>query len=102
MDVSGTEKKSVRARRMITEVKEARMVQSAAVVSSKYADYQQEFPTLFATLLRQDYPPDVLERLLSQLEKIENGKTTQHDASVAVGTVLVDRFVKNQLPAKKN
>jgi hypothetical protein len=104
MDISGVavEKKSIRARRMVAEVKEALKNSSAAAVSSQFADYQKEFPTLFATLLRQDYPPDVLERLLSQLEKIESGKTTQHDASVAVGTVLVDRFVKNQLqsPAK--
>ena len=103
MDLSGAtlEKKSVRARRMVEEVREALRTSSAAVVASKFTDYQKEFPTLFATLLRPDYPRDVLEMLLSQYEKIETGQTTQHDASVVVGTVLVDRFVKNQLPATK-
>ena len=102
MDVSGNEKKSVLARRMVHDVNEALKTESAAVVTSKFVEYQKEFPTLFATLLRQEYPPDVLEMMLLQLEARENGKTTQHDASVAVGTVLVDRFVKNQLkpPAK--
>lgn len=104
MDSSGaalSEKKSVRARRMVEEVREALSTSSAAVVASKFTEYQKEFPTLFATLLRPEYPRDVLEMLLSQYEKMEAGQTSQHDASVAVGTVLVDRFVKNQLPATK-
>lgn len=103
MDSSGAtvEKKSVRARRMVQEVQEALTTMTAAVVASKFTEYQKEFPTLFATLLRPDYPRDVLEMLLSQYEKIETGQKSQHDASVAVGTVLVDRFVKNQLPATK-
>ena len=101
MDVSGQEKRSVRARRMVAEVKSALLTESAANVAAKFVDYQKEFPTLFATLLGQDYPPDVLEMLFSQYEKIEAGQLSQHDASVAVGTVLVDRFVKNQLPATK-
>jgi len=32
-----------------------------------------------------------------QLEKMENGQISQHDASVAVGSVLVDKFVKPTL-----
>ncbi len=99
MDVSGVapEKKSVVARRMIAEVSEALKTQSAATVMSQFVDYQTEFPTLFATLLRPDYPRGVLEMMLSQLEAVESGKTTQHDASVAVGSVLVNQFVKPQI-----
>jgi len=87
---------------MVQDVIEALKTEAPAVVASKFDEYQKEFPTLFATLLRQDYPPDVLEMMLSRLEAREDGKTTQHDASVAVGTVLVDRFVKPQMqsPAK--
>ena len=94
MDVSGSapEKKSVVARRMIAEVSEALKTQTAATVMSQFVDYQTEFPTLFATLLRPDYPRGVLEMMLSQLEAVESGKTTQHDASV-----LVNQFVKPQL-----
>ena len=91
------EKKSVVARRMIAEVEEALKTQTPAQVSAQFSDYQSEFPKLFAILLNRDYPRDVLSLMLLQLEKIEAGKTSQHDASVAVGSVLVNQFVKPQL-----
>ncbi len=37
--------------------------------------------------------------MLHQLERVERGAASQHDASVAVGTVLVDEIVKPQLRA---
>ena len=98
MDISGApEKKSVVAKRMIADVTEALKTQTAAQVSSGFADYQKEFPTLFAILLRPNYRADLLSMMLSQLEKIESGQTSQHDASVSVGTVLVDQLVKPQI-----
>ena len=91
------EKKSVVARRMIEEVGEALKTESPASVSARFSDYQAEFPKLFAILLNRDYPRDVLLMMIAQIENVENGKTSKHDASVAVGAVLVDRFVKPQL-----
>ena len=90
------EKKSVVARRMIAEVEEALRTESAASVSARFSEYQLEFPKLFAILLSRDYPRDVLSLMIAQLEKVENGRTSQHDASVAVGSVLVAQFVKPQ------
>ena len=90
------EKKSVVARRMIAEVEAALRTESAASVSARFSEYQLEFPKLFAILLNRDYPRDVLSLMIAQLEKVENGRTSQHDASVAVGSVLVNQFVKPQ------
>ena len=98
MDISGApEKKSVVAKRMILEVTEALKSQTPAQVSSGFANYQKEFPTLFAILLRPNYRSDLLSMMLSQLEKIESGQMSQHDASVSVGTVLVEQLVKPQI-----
>jgi hypothetical protein len=91
------EAKSVRVRRMITEVEEALRTETAAQVSSRFADYQQEFPRIFEMLLTRTYPRETLEMMLRNLEKMEAGTLSQHDASVAVGTVLVDTYVKPQL-----
>ena len=91
------EKKSIRARRMIMEIKEALKTQNASSVAAKFPDWETEFPKLFATLLRPECPYALIEMMISQLENVENGKTTQHDASVAVGGVLVNEFVKPQL-----
>jgi hypothetical protein len=95
--VAAPEKKSVVARRMIAEVEKALQTESAASVSSRFAEYQLEFPKLFATLLNRDYPRDVLGLMIAQIEKVENGRMSQHDASVAVGSVLVNQFVKPQM-----
>jgi hypothetical protein len=94
---SGTEPKSVRVRKMISEVEEALRSETPAQVSSRFPDYQQEFPRVFEMLLTRTYPRDTMEMMLKSLEKMEAGSISQHDASVAVGTVLVDRFVKPQL-----
>jgi hypothetical protein len=99
MDVSGTqvESKSVRVRRMIAEVESALREQTPAQVSSQFADYQKEFPRIFEMLLTRTYPRDIMEMMIGQLEKMEAGNVSQHNASVHVGGVLVDRFVKPQL-----
>ena len=94
---SQPEKKSVRARRMMAEIKEALKTQVPASVAAKFPDWEAEFPKLFATLLRPDYPDALLEMLIRQLEQVESGQTTQHDASVVVGGALVNQFVKPQI-----
>lgn len=93
------EKKSERARRMITEVEEALATQTPAQVSTQFADYQKEFPKIFEMLLTRTYRRDFLEMMLGQLERMERGAVSQHEASVAVGTLLVDEIVKPQLRA---
>jgi hypothetical protein len=51
-------------------------------------------------VIGKTYNREFLAMMLDQLDKKERGKTTQHDASVAVGTMLVDRIVKPQLAKK--
>lgn len=100
-----TEPRSAVARRMIEEVTTALTVESPAQISAKFSEYQKEFPRIFAMLLTRSYPEELLEMMLRQLEAVEDGRTSQHNASVQVGTVLVDRYVKPDLvgipPSKK-
>lgn len=97
--MSTAEPKSVRARRMISEVEEALTTQTPAQVCSQFADYQKEFPKIFEMLLTRSYKREFLDMMLHHLERMERGTVSQHDASVAVGTVLVDEIVKPQLRA---
>ena len=48
-------------------------------------------------LLTRSYNRTFMETMIAQLERVERGATSQHDASVAVGTMLVDGIVKPQL-----
>lgn len=99
-DISGAssiEPKSIRVKRMIEEVETALRSETPAQVSSCFADFQKEFPRIFEMVLTRTYPREILEMMISQLEKMETGNLSQHNASVHVGGVLVDRFVKPQL-----
>lgn len=91
------ESKSVKVKRMILEVEEALREETPAQISARFADYQKEFPKIFEMILTRTYPRDVMEMMIQQLEKMEAGNVSQHNASVHVGGVLVDRFVKPQL-----
>jgi hypothetical protein len=105
VDISGAgvvvaeerEARSIRVRRMVTEVEAALRNETPAQVSSRFADWQAEFPKIFEMVLTRSYPREVLEMMLKNLEKMESGSLSQHNASVAVGSVLVDTFVKPQL-----
>ncbi len=89
--------RSQKVRQWVQEVEEALSTQTAAQVSAAFAEFQAEFPRIFEMVLTRTYPRDILEMMLKQLEKMEAGNTSQHNASVAVGGALVDRFVKPQL-----
>lgn len=93
------EKRSVRVRRMIQEVETALQTQTPVQVSAQFADYQKEFPRIFEMLLTRTYNRDLMTMMIDQYERVERGSKSQHDASVAVGTVLVDTIVKPQLKA---
>jgi hypothetical protein len=95
------EPRSVLVRRYITEVEAALQTQTPAQVSAHFADFQKEFPKIFEIVLTRTYSRDIMSILLDNLDRMERGTRSQHDASVAVGTVLVDRIVKPQLEAKK-
>jgi hypothetical protein len=94
-----TEPRSVRVKRMIEEVEAALQTQTPLQVSTQYAEWQKEFPKIFEMILARTYDRDIMRILIEQFERVERGAKSQHDASVAVGTVLVDRIVKPQLSA---
>jgi len=89
--------KSARVREMILDVEEAMKTKTPAQIGADFADYQKEFPSIFAMILKKDYRRDILAMMVDQLDKIERGDISQHNASVNVGTILVDRIVKPQL-----
>ncbi len=99
---SDQEKRSVRVRRMIQDVELALQTQTPAQVSSQFADYQKEFPKLFEMVLTRTYNREIMSTLIDQYERVERGTKSQHDASVVVGTVLVDTIVKPQLKAAES
>ena len=95
--VGENERRSVYVKRVIAEIEKELESQTGAQVSAHFGEFQKEFPKIFEMVLTRTYNREFLAMMLDQLDKKERGKTSQHDASVAVGTLLVDRIVKPQL-----
>lgn len=71
-------------------------------VRQQFSLFENKYPALFKKLINRDCDPEQLEFVLNRLEQVRTGNKSQHDASVEVGQVLVDKYVKPELEKKKN
>lgn len=93
-------KRSELARHLITRVKDAqRRGRTPEQISTdpNFADLKTEFPRLFKMLLDPKHSEELLISMLRQLEAVEKGARTTHEASVHVGTMLVNSYVRPKL-----
>ena len=99
MDASIREaQRSRTARQMVTEVRAAvARGLSPADIRVQLATMAEEYPRLFDMVLDPAHSPAMLDSMLQQLEAVEAGRRTTHDASVVVGTMLVNSFVRPKL-----
>ena len=93
-----TNKRSVGARALVEAIKAAQARGLSTVESEKeLAQEKEDYPKLFGMVLDPRHSPAMLYAMLSQLEAVEGGAKSTHDASVAVGTILVNSFVRPKL-----
>jgi len=95
------EKRSVRAKRMIIEVSEALNHKTESEINIEFGEWKNEFPKIFEMIVARTLKPEFIAMMIAQFEQVENGTLSQHNASVAVGTMLVDKIVKPQIAGKK-
>jgi excinuclease UvrABC ATPase subunit len=92
------QKRSIGARKLVEDMT---ALQDAGAtkeeIEEKLKDQKAEFPKLFAMVLAPGYSRVMLNAMLDQLEAVEHGKKSTHDASVMVGTVLVNSYVRPKL-----
>lgn len=70
-------------------------------VSTQFFEFENKYPTLFRKLVEEDCDQQQLNFMLSKLDQVRTGTQSQHDASVVVGQVLVDKYVKPELAKKE-
>jgi hypothetical protein len=64
-------------------------------IKSVFPDFAEQYPALLEMLLRPSgFDEKSLSLMISMLEKMGSGKTTQHEASVKIGQHLMDNYVK--------
>jgi hypothetical protein len=64
---------------------------------NKYPEFSEQYPYLLEKLYELNFDKDTLRYMLNQKQQMDSNKLTEHDASVKVGTVLVDKYVKPNL-----
>ena len=62
-----------------------------------YKEFKEDKPQLFDMICSNHCDDMVLSQLLYQFEEVKSGNINQHDASVNVGQVLVDKYVKPKI-----
>lgn len=63
----------------------------------KYADLHNSYQSIFNISINDTYNYNRLSSMLNYAEKVRSGEMTEHNASVAVGQILVDQIVKPQI-----
>lgn len=61
---------------------------------SKFEKFKEAYPHLYDLALSDNYDYRQFKYLIANLRKIEQNELNQYDASVKVGTMLVDKYVK--------
>ena len=101
MDASIREaRRSVGARQLVTRVQAglaAGRRPEELATDAEIAPLKEEYPKLFDMVCDSRCSPAMLIAMLAQLEAVEAGRKTTHDASVFVGTALVNSFVRPRL-----
>lgn len=64
---------------------------------NEYADFAKEHPVLFEMSCSNDFDFGRFKNMLLLKKSINEGKISQHDASVKVGNVLYDAYVKDKI-----
>lgn len=65
-------------------------------IRQRAPDFIEAYPELFKKIIqRQDLSP--IQSMLTMLDRMAEGRLSQHQASVAIGKKLVDRYVTPQL-----
>ena len=91
-------KRSVGARALINAVRECRSRGlTPEEIEKELADQKEAYPRLFGMVLDPGHSEAMLNAMLAQLEAVEVGAATTHNASVVVGTMLVNSFVRPKL-----
>jgi hypothetical protein len=74
--------------------------QTEEMIKQRVPDFVESYPELFKKLIQQrDMAP--IHSMLTMLDRMAEGRLSQHQASVIVGKKLVDRYVTPQLQGKE-
>jgi hypothetical protein len=78
----------------VNEVRRLRALgQNDEQIKEAVGDFVKNYPTLFQMAVEPNFNEANFRMMVGALEQMANGRLSQHEASVAVGQNLVDKYV---------
>ena len=71
-------------------------------MKERFSSFSEDCPGIFDKVLDNSIKDPQFEHMLKLLSKMEGGELSEHQASVAVGESLVNKYVKPVLPNDNN
>ena len=68
----------------------------------EFKDFEYKYPVIFKKILDNTLDNEQFLMMMNMMQKMQDNELTEHDASVQVGQVLVDKYVKPMLEKKDN
>ncbi len=81
---------------IINEIR-AKIEKKQIVAESDYSEFAKEYPKLYSMCLNKHFNKEQMNFFLAKLKQVEDNEKTEHEASVDVGTLLVNKYVKSQI-----
>ena len=69
-------------------------IEFETMMKEKYPVFSEKYPEIFKQAIMGTLDMGMFKYMLIMLKQMESGSITEHNASVKVGQVLVDKYVK--------
>tara|TARA_Y100000389_G_scaffold198299_2_gene234574 strand:+ start:2506 stop:2796 length:291 start_codon:yes stop_codon:yes gene_type:complete len=73
---------------------------SKDTLKSNYSEFEETYPQIFEMICSPVCDDTLLNKMVQAQNLVQAGNISQHDASVQIGQVLVDKYVKPRLAEK--
>jgi hypothetical protein len=67
------------------------------IKDTDYLEFKKNYEFLYNMCIKEDFDNKQFEFFLFKLKQIEHNTISEYDASVSIGTLLVEKYVKPQI-----
>lgn len=90
-----------RVKVIVDKVRQSNVSNKASYFANTYANFRKKYPMLYDMICSSTCDDNMLNYMLSMLEKVSNGQHTNDSASVEVGQTLFDKYVASVVDVEK-
>lgn len=86
--------------RIVTDIQASSVTNKEHYFAKTYAEFKEAYPYLYNVACTTSLNMDTLKFMLRMISKVDDKKTSSHEASVQVGQRLYDQYVEPTITKK--